>query len=158
MQFMRSETSAAEELTIRKGPRMHSETIMKTKLTCSGPLWPKAAHLKARCIAGLSAILLAMAMPRLLAADTLIGDTVQYEVRSASSAVFGSGSGVVGTNVEFVVDAAADIGFADGKIAVDISDSSILFKGPTTPNTFRYGYESIRVFSLDFQAGAGISA
>jgi hypothetical protein len=92
-----------------------------------------------------------MGLTGVAAAATLVGETVQYEVRSASSNTFGSGSAVVGTNVEFIVDAAADIGFSDGMIAVDISDSSILFRGPTTPNTFRFGYESIRVFSLDYQ-------
>ncbi len=89
-------------------------------------------------------------------AMTLLGDTVQYEVRTPGSVVFGSGSAVVGDGVEFVVDAAADVGFSDGAIAVDVSGSSIVFRGPTTPNTFRYGYQTIRIFSLDFAPSAEI--
>jgi hypothetical protein len=91
-------------------------------------------------------------------AATLQGDTVKYEVLGANSIPFGSGSAVVGPSVEFIVNAAANLGFNDGKISVDISDSSILLKGPTTNNTFRYGYETIRIFSLDFQPNGAIGS
>ena len=89
-------------------------------------------------------------------AATLIGDTVLYQALSAGSTPFASGSAVVGAGIEFIIDAASDFGFSNGKIAVDISDSSIVFSGPTTPNTFRYGYETIRIFSLDFSPFAEI--
>lgn len=89
---------------------------------------------------------------------TLVGDTVDYEVVSASAGVFGAGSATVGDGIEFVVDAAADAGFSDGKISVDVSGSTITFRGPTTPNTFRYGYETIRVYSLDFGSDVDIES
>jgi hypothetical protein len=89
-------------------------------------------------------------------AQTLVGDTVQYQLLTAGNVVFASGSAVVGNGTEFIVNAAGDIGFGNGKIAVDVSASSISFKGPTTSNTFRYGYETIRISSLDFQPSGKI--
>lgn len=89
-------------------------------------------------------------------AQTLVGDTVQYELLTAGNIVFASGTAVVGSGVEFVVNAAGDFGFNNGQIAVDVSASGIVFQGPTTPNTFRYGYETIRIFSLDFQPSGQI--
>jgi hypothetical protein len=91
-------------------------------------------------------------------AATLRGDTVKYEVLGKNFIVFGSGSAVVGTGIEFIVNAASNLGFNDGKISVDISNSSILFKGPTTNNTFRYGNETIRIYSLDFQPNGDIGS
>jgi hypothetical protein len=105
-------------------------------------------------LAGLFAVVTALSWDA--SANTFIGDTVQYEVRSASSVIFGAGSAVVDDEIEFIVDAAVNSGFNNGRIAVDISASSILFRGPTTANTFRYGYQSIRIFSLDFFPSAEI--
>jgi hypothetical protein len=89
-------------------------------------------------------------------AQTLVGDTVQYELLTAGNNVFASGTAVVGNGVEFVVNAAGDLGFNSGQIAVDVTASGIVFQGPTTPNSFRYGYETIRIFSLDFQPSSQI--
>lgn len=78
----------------------------------------------------------------------LIGDTVSFEALSISNVVQQSEEHVVGAGNDFTAQW-GNSWTSDG-MDVDVSDYGITFSLAATSGTYRYGYQKIRVSSLDW--------